>query len=177
VTTLRVEPLTPGSFEPFGEIIAAPSRSPDASGPGWQWWGETTLLTGDGRAWGIGHLALGAAELEFDWAERHMRTKEVVIATSGDLLVYVAPALHPDEPSRLPPLDDFRVFRVPAGVGVALAAGVWHGAPLAAGDRGAALVLLQEGTGREDVTMVRFADSPVTVMDEPSPRPNPRPKE
>ncbi len=165
MTRLAVEPLTPRSFEPFGEVIATPSRSPDASGPGWTWWAEATLLVGDGRSWGVGHVALEPVPLRFDWAERHMKSKEAVIATSTDLFVYVAPALHPDEPARRPPLGDFRVFRIPAGCGVVLNEGVWHGAPLTAGDPSAALVLLQEGTGREDVTMVNFVDSPVTVME------------
>jgi hypothetical protein len=41
--------------------------------------------------------------------------------------------------------------------------GVWHGAPFAAGAAGAAIVLLLEGTPRDDVTKVGFEDTPVEI--------------
>ena len=40
---------------------------------------------------------------------------------------------------------------------------MWHGAPFTLGGAAAALVLILEGTGREDVTVVRFPESPVDV--------------
>ncbi|MFL5232075.1 MAG: hypothetical protein ACJ8DM_04025, partial [Microvirga sp.] len=61
---------------------------------------------------------------------------------------------------------DFRVFRVPPGTGVVMDRGVWHGAPLADGAPAKAIVLLLEGTGTEDVTVVRFEDGPVTIGEE-----------
>jgi len=153
---LPVEALTPESFAPFGRVVTRPGRSPDATGPGWSWWAETALLSGDGRPFGLGYLDLEPSQRSFDWAERHMRTLEAVFATSGDLLLYVAPAEHPDEPLRLPDLDRFKVFRVPAGAGVVMDRAVWHGAPLAADGPTPALVLILEGTGRHDVSLVRF---------------------
>jgi hypothetical protein len=101
----------------------------------------------------------------FDWAERHLRTQEAVFATSADLLVYVAPADFPEDPGRLPPPDRFRVFRVPPGAGVVMDRAVWHGAPLVE-EPTRALVLLLEGTGRHDVTMVRFPDGPLGIAEE-----------
>jgi hypothetical protein len=163
VTTLRPEPLTSERFAPYGRIVTTPGRDPDAAGPGWRWWGEATRLSGDGRAWAIGHLSLERTALRFDWAERHMRSEEVVLATGRDLVVYAGPALHPDEAERLPPLDEFHVFRVPAGSGVVLNRGVWHGAPFAADEPTSALVLLLEGTAPDDVTVVRFPETPVAV--------------
>jgi ureidoglycolate lyase len=166
VTTLEVEALTAEAFAPFGELIATPGRDPDATGGGWRWWGEESLLAGDGRAWGIGHLELAATALHIDWAERHMRSAEVVLASGGDLLVYVGPPHHREAPERLPPLEEFRVFRLPRGNGVVLDKGVWHGAPFARDGATSALVLLLEGTGRDDVTVVRFPDTPIEVRDE-----------
>ena len=168
VVRLPVEALSSQAFAPFGRVIEGPARAADAAGAGWQWWAETALLDGDGRPWGVGWLDLRPGPLQFDWAERHLRTLEAVLATRGDLLVYVGPGEHPDEPARLAPLDRFRVFRVPAGSGVILDRGVWHGAPLADGAATSAVVLILEGTGRDDVTVVRFEDTPVQV--DPSPR-------
>jgi ureidoglycolate lyase len=162
---LPVEPLTAEAFAPFGRVVERPARPEDAAGPGWRWWAETAWLAGDGRPWGIGYLDLRPAEPQFDWAERHLRTQEAVFATSADLLVYVAPAEHPEDPARLPALDRFRVFRVPPGAGVVMDRAVWHGAPLAEAPT-RALVLILEGTGRHDVTMVRFPDGPVAIGEE-----------
>ena len=128
------------------------------------------MLAGDGRAWTVGYLDLQPTEPRFDWAERHMRSPEVILATAGDLLVYVGPAEHLEEPARMPDQERLRAFRVPAGSGVIMDRGVWHGAPFAAEGPTPALVLLLEGTGRHDVTIVRFPDSPVAIGS-PSPGP------
>ena len=153
---LDAQTLTPGAFAPYGRVIARPARERDAAGPGWEWWAETVLLAGDGRPFGVGYLDLKPGERRFDWAERHMHTQEAIVATASDLLVYVAPADHPEEPGRLPPMERFSAFRVPAGAGVVMDRGVWHGAPFTVDRPSSAVVLILEGTGRTDVTLVRF---------------------
>ena len=163
MSTIAAEPLTPDRFEPFGRVVALPSEEPHATGPGWRWWAETVLLEGDGRAWGMGYLDLEPTDPRIDWAERHMRTQEAILATTADLAVYVAPPDHPEQPDRLPRLDRFRAFRVPARSGVVLDPAVWHGAPFTLDRASAALVLILQGTGREDVTVVRFPETPIQV--------------
>jgi ureidoglycolate lyase len=162
MTALTTEDLTADAFAPFGHVIERPARAQDAEGPGWQWWAETSSLRSDGRAWTFGYLDLASAPLRFDWAERHLRTQEVVLAGSSDVVVYVGPA-DVDQPDHLPALDDFRAFKVPAGRGIVMEPGVWHGAPLALDARSNAVVLLLEGTGHDDVTVVRFPDTPVDI--------------
>ncbi len=163
MVSLQAQPLTMKAFAPYGRVVERPGRASDAEGPGWRWWPETAVLAGDGRAWTVGYLDLQPAEPRFDWAERHMRSLEAILATAGDILVYVGPAEHPEEPGRLPALERFRAFLVPAGSGVIMDRGVWHGAPFAAGEATLALVLLLEGTGRHEVTIVRFPDTPVAI--------------
>ena len=160
---LPVRDLTADAFGPYGRLIERPARERDANGPGWSWWAETVLLEGDGRSWGVGYLDLEPSASRFDWAERHMRSLEAIVPVDGSCLVYVAPPEHPEDPGRLPGFDRFEVFRVPPGSGVVMDAGVWHGAPLADTGAARAIVLLLEGTGREDVTLVRFEDTPVEI--------------
>jgi ureidoglycolate hydrolase len=160
---LPVRALTPEAFAPFGRVIGRPERSRDAEGPGWRWWAETVVLDGDDRPWGVGYLDLEPAEQRFDWAERHVRTLEAVIPVAGDCLLYVGPAGGMEEPARIPSFDRFSVFALPAGSGVVLDRGVWHGAPLADGGPARAVVLLLQGTGRDDVTVVRFQETPVAI--------------
>ena len=64
---------------------------------------------------------------------------------------------------QVPALDRFRVFRLGAGQAVILAPGVWHGAPLADGGPGRAMVALRTGTARGDTVVVRFADRAVRI--------------
>jgi ureidoglycolate lyase len=160
----RVQELSPQVFAAYGRVISMPERDADGSGPGWRWWAETAVLPGDGRPWGIGYLQLEPTpQPRFDWAERHLRTSEAVIPLGGPCLVYAAPAQRVGEPERPPAPDGFEIFRVPPGSGVILEAGVWHGAPLADAGPTTAVVLILEGTGRDDVTISRFQDTPVTV--------------
>lgn len=159
MTKRDVEPLTEEAFAPFGTVLSQPAADSAADGSGWHWWGEVAALPNDGRRWAFGYLALEPAPLTIDWAEHHLRSPEVVLASGSEIAVYVAPR----GPSQSPPLEELRVFAVPPGCGVVLDPGVWHGAPLALAGPTSAFVLLLEGTGRDDVTVVRFPDSPIAV--------------
>jgi len=162
--TIPVHDLTDDAFAPFGRVIRTPTRAQDASGPGWRWWAETVLIEGDGRRWGVGYLDVEPdPPPRLDWAERHLRSPEAILPVAGGCLVYVAPPDHPEQPDRMPPVGEFRVFRVPPGTGVVMDAAVWHGAPLADGGPAKAIVLLLEGTSLDDVTVVRFVDDPVRI--------------
>jgi ureidoglycolate lyase len=160
---LPIEDLTPQSFAPFGKVIEKPERAHDAAGPGWQWWGENALLASEGRPYQIGYLDLKPSEPSFDWAERHMHTAELIVPTGGDCLVYVGPPDHPDDPGRLPSLDRFHVFHVRQNQAVLLDKGVWHGAPLTLDIPLNAVVLLLQGAGEDDLSLVRFEENPVRI--------------
>jgi ureidoglycolate lyase len=155
---LAVRRLEPEAFARYGTVVERPARGHDAEGPGWRWWAETASLASTGEAYGIGFLDLEPAPLEFDWAERHERSPEMIVALTGDCLVYVARS-GPEEAAP----GAFEVFRLRPGQGVVLAPGVWHGAPLAASAPASAMVLLRERTGVEDTAMVRFETVPVAV--------------
>lgn len=160
---IAAQDLTADAFAPFGEIVDTPSRPGDAAGPGWRWWAETAYLPADGCPYGIGYLRLEPAPLVFDWAERHLRTVEMIVPMQGSCLIHVAPANPVEEIDRKPRLEDFQVFRLCPGQAVILHPGVWHAAPLALWEQAAVLVLLRQNTGREDVTVVRFPETPVSI--------------
>ncbi|HEY0388433.1 MAG TPA: ureidoglycolate lyase [Gaiellales bacterium] len=163
MTRLAAEPLDRSAFAPFGAVIDRPDRPLDASGPGWSWWAETQLIGPTADGYGVGYLDLQPSAPSFDWAERHMRTEELIAPLSGGCLLYVGPPDRLEQPDALPPLERFRVFRIAAGQGVVLAPGVWHGAPLADGSPATAMVLLQKGTGTDDTVVVRFEHRPVQI--------------
>ena len=158
---IPIETLTAEAFAPFGQVIARPDASSDATGPGWMWWGETAALAPDSRPYGIGYLDLQPAPLTFDWAERHMRSAEMLIPTD-DCLIYVGPAQFLEEPGRAPAPEQFRVFEVKRGQAVVLHPGVWHGAPLALDRPANVVVLLLQGSGTSDTSIVRW-DKPIEI--------------
>jgi ureidoglycolate hydrolase len=160
---LVAEELTTEGFRTFGRLIGRPARSEDASGPGWMWWAETVLLDHDDRPFGVGYLDLVPGPATFDWAERHMRTVEVILPLDGDCLIYVGPNEYPREPGRIPSMERFRAFRIRAGQGVAMEPGVWHGAPFAIDRPISAVVLILQRTGSDDTTLVRFPEDPVGI--------------
>jgi ureidoglycolate lyase len=154
---LSAEQLDGEGFAPFGSIIGPTSAGPDATGAGWRWWAETALMERGERPYAIGYLELEPLRpLGFDWAERHMRSVEVILPLGASCLVYVGPPDHPEEPGRAPDIERFRAFLVPPGRGVLLNRGVWHGAPLAPDGPLTAAVLLQEETGRLDTNVVHW---------------------
>ena len=160
---LKIEELTAEAFGPFGKVITQPGRPKDAAGPGWTWWGENHAMAGGDRNYAIGYLDLQPADLTFNWAERHMHSDELLIPMGGNCLVYVGPPDHPEEPLRLPPLDNFRVFCLRQGQGILLGKGVWHGAPLALDKPLNVVVVLLKDTGKVDGHVVRFEETPVQI--------------
>ena len=154
-----VEPLTADAFQPFGRVIEPPGREPDATRDPWRWWAETAVLESDDRGYAVGYIEVEPAHAAFDWAERHLRSEELVIPVSGELLLYVGPPNQGNEPAR----ERFRVFRVEPTRAVVLRKGVWHGAPLAGDGPATALVLLLERTGQEDTEVTTFDEVRVEV--------------
>jgi ureidoglycolate lyase len=159
-----IQDVSADAFASFGQVIEKPERAQDASGPGWQWWGELVHMQGGDRPYAIGYLDLQPAALRFDWAERHMLSDELVAPLGGDCLVYVAPADFPEEPGRLPALERFQVFRVRQGQAVLIGKGVWHGAPLAADAPLNVLVILLHNSSVQDGYVCRFEETPVEIQ-------------
>ncbi len=152
-----IEELTAEGFAAFGQVIDLPNRAADGGGEGWNWFGRLGAMPRTEAGYSIGYLNLQPpAGVRFDWAERHALTSELLVPTSGECAIHVAPADHPDELERLPELERFRVFRVRHGQAVVLNPKVWHGAPLALGDPLQVVVLLKAGTGSENSSVVQF---------------------
>ncbi len=86
--------------------------------------------------------------------EYHTGTGEGILPLDRDVLIHAGPATPPGTP----PVERFRVFRVPRGTMVCLRPGVWHHAPFALGGPANVLIVLPERTYANDCTVVELED-------------------
>lgn len=157
MTTIRLQPITSEGFAPFGDLLT-PRPAPDRminAGRCERHHALATVETGGGAAIvSIFRSEPVSLPYRFDLMERHPLGSQAFMPLGPDPWLSV---VAPDEGGR-PGLP--LAFLVPAGMGVNLRAGVWHGVltPL---DRAADfLVVDREGPGQnlEEVVI-----APVTV--------------
>jgi ureidoglycolate hydrolase len=89
--------------------------------------------------------------------ERHLRTREALVALEGEAIACLAP---PQEPGPAG-LEGIVAVRVKTGQAFILEKGAWHGSPFPVGRKPARLlVIFRSGTGRTDL---EFRDLPQSV--------------
>ncbi len=89
--------------------------------------------------------------------ERHLRTREALVALEGEAIACLAP---PQEPGPAG-LEGIVAVRVKTGQAFILEKGAWHGSPFPVGRKPARLlVIFRSGTGRTDL---EFRDLPQAV--------------
>lgn len=157
MTTIRIEPVTAEAFAAFGDLLT-PRATPDRminAGRCERHHALATVETGGGEAI-ISIFRSEAVSLPYDCTllERHPLGSQAFMPLGPDPWMSV---VAPDEGGRP---GRPRAFLVPAGTGVNLRAGVWHGVltPL---DRPADfLVVDREGGG---VNLEEVTIDPVTI--------------
>ncbi|MGZ3215454.1 ureidoglycolate lyase [Paracoccus sp. T5] len=144
MTQIRIEPLTAAAFAPFGEVLA-PRPAPDRminAGRCERHHALATVQRGGGEAIiSIFRSAPVSLPYDCDLLERHPLGSQAFMPMGPDAWLSV---VAPDDGGRP---GTPRAFLVPAGTGVNLHAGTWHGVltPL---DRAADfLVVDREGSG------------------------------
>lgn len=157
MTTISIEPITPEAFAPFGDLLT-PRPVPDRminAGRCERHHALATVETAGGEAI-LSIFRSEAVSLPYDCTllERHPLGSQAFMPLGPDPWMSV---VAPDENGK-PGMP--RAFLVPAGTGVNLRAGVWHGVltPL---DRPADFLIVdREGQG---VNLEEVAIAPVTI--------------
>ncbi|MEZ4336976.1 MAG: ureidoglycolate lyase [Sandaracinaceae bacterium] len=131
---LLARPLTPETYAPFGEVVAARGTTPRAANHGTAAaWDELATLL-DPRAGGVPKAALFRchphehATLEVRWLERHAATQLFAPLGGGRYLLVVAAG------EDAPDLDTLAAFVVEGAVAITYRPGIWHH-PMVALDR------------------------------------------
>jgi ureidoglycolate lyase len=157
--TVKIEALSVEGFLPFGFYAQQINPKAEAIGaPPVEFFRDMVQLDLGGAA--IASFSTCRVEKRapiIDVAEYHSVTGEGILPLDADALIHVAPAT-PN--GNEPPLDKFRVFRIPKGTMVALRPGVWHHAPFTLNDAPAnVLIVLPERTYANDCYVVPLAEA------------------
>ncbi|NLJ85864.1 MAG: hypothetical protein GX322_05435 [Firmicutes bacterium] len=103
-------------------------------------------------------LVIQPRPLSFNVAEIHERTEEVFGGFTRDVCFHVAPA-----GAKTPPIEQFEVFRLPAGWWARLKRGVWHHGPFVIGHESTVgMVVLPPHTYTNDCHVVQL-EKPIHI--------------
>jgi ureidoglycolate lyase len=154
---VRVRPLDADTFAPFGLVVSPPPGEPTAVVDGaLKYWADVVTVPHITEPIGVGYCTVAKRPFIQTCAERHMHTAELLQPMKGAMIVVVGPAVHPEQPRQLPPLDGFAAFRVEEGQAVVLNPGVWHYAPFAVNAPICLTVIFKAGTSQADAIVVDF---------------------
>jgi ureidoglycolate hydrolase len=151
---LKVQPLTGGAFELYGQVIAAPKTEATAHLPGMDFWVGVAELPDLGAPYSVSYATQEKRAFIQRSAERHMQTPELLMPIGGDMIVVVGAPDYPEQPERLPSPERFAAFWVKEGQGVIFKPGVWHWAPFAVKEKIMLLVVYTAGTAQNDALVV-----------------------
>jgi ureidoglycolate lyase len=161
--SVAVESLTPEAFAAFGAYcnLSQPS-SAKLGAPPIEFYRDALPLELNGKNPMFSTCLVHPRPMVIDVLECHTSTGEGILPLTGDVLVQVAPATHPNDGV---PLEAVRVFRVPMGTMLTLRAGVWHHAPFALTETAAVQIVLPERTYANDCTVVSLsADQHIEIV-------------
>jgi ureidoglycolate hydrolase len=125
---IKPEPLSLEAFLPFGRYghLTNPAGEKIGDAPIEFFRDMLPLDLGGSRTASFSVCRVEDRDLVINTSECHSICGEGIMPLDGDVLFHVGPATPPGE---APPLDRFRVFKIPCHTFVALDPGVWHHAP------------------------------------------------
>lgn len=149
---LPVELPTAENFAAFGVVLSTEGTQPTLVEKEYNFRPALCVLEGEGYA--VNLLTCKKRELTIDRVERHLRTKEILIAldTQGLIVVVAPPGEHWEE-------SDLRAFYMAPGTGLALEEGVRHFLPYPIARDTDCVVLYRKGTEQTDLTFEPLSKS------------------
>lgn len=162
--TVRVEPLSPDSFAPFGTAVGVfERRDGDVAGPNWSGWyplGEVPASL----PLRIGLVETAPLDGPLQVMERHAERTECAFAIDGPVVFSVA---HSSADGSAPDASTVHAFVVLPGQGIILPPCTWHAAGAPLGEAGARYLfgLAEESATEVNSGWVRFAGDQLVTVD------------
>jgi len=120
---LKIEPITPAGFAPYGTLI---ERTWDGKPFGAD---EAQLVVNRGTP-RFYIMDLKQREMAFRHITRHLAVTQCLAAVGGkEWVIAVAPPDQPDNPSAKPDITQLRAFRIAGDQAIMLGRGTWHAGP------------------------------------------------
>lgn len=155
MTTIKIQPITAEAFAPFGDVLTPRSKADRLINEGRceRHHALATVQRGEGEAI-ISIFRSQAVSLPYDcpMLERHPLGSQAFMPLGPDAWMTVVAPDDGGKPGQ--PI----AFLVPAGTGINLRAGVWHGVLTPLGNPAQFLVVDREGDG------VNLEEAPITPV-------------
>ena len=150
---IKIQPLTPEAFAPFGTYTSVLNPEGEyLAGPHHKYYRENSrYFAQTGLPIGLSPIVVDKQPMKIDAVEYHNYACEAILPINDDAIVHVTPA------GGAPDTAKTKAFLVPKGTMITLFPGVYHLCPLpAAADKLNALILLPERTHNNDFTLVEL---------------------
>lgn len=148
---INVSELSKEKFAPYGSYLLIDDLEAKQEQIGYDA-DQLVCLFENSNMVGIGVLSLEKRPFQFDFAECHAQTEEIIGGFDQDVLFHTAlPTVDKPKP------QDFMIFRLPAHGYVRFKRGVWHHAPFPTQSRKAfGIVLLPPFTYSHDSVEIKL---------------------
>lgn len=124
--SVKAEPLTPESFERYGEVIRQPCKATDQDFPAYKYWDRIESLDFSGCPAELAYVRMFHRPFWLTSMERHRKATQTFIPFgSAPGVVVVAPG-NPDDPDEQPDASKVRAFFLDGRAGYHLKRGTWH---------------------------------------------------
>lgn len=146
MASIKVEPLTPQAFEPYGRVLTKPNTPTEAPERADLdvWIGISDLMGLEEQTPVIAYLECTRHNLPLNKIERHNTTAEAFIPLEGESVIVVAPLSDPNDPNAQPDESQLKAFLLDGSMGIFLPKGAWHWAPFPVGDKATFLLLFNK---------------------------------
>ena len=159
---IKVQPLTPEAFQPFGVVLQLPQRSPDIETEINRYWDDAAPFRVTGAPQ-LGFLEAHRRPFVVEWMEFHKSHTQGFIPLGGEsFIIAVAP---PGTPLVQVPYA-VQAFLMEGSCGVIIHQFTWHHVLFPLAPRAHAIVLLQQGVRENDMFISRLVEPVEIVLEE-----------
>lgn len=152
---IKVESLNHKSFGPYGKILGPSENKPTFSGDEFDLWFGIDNVESDKD---IAQLCWFEVKKKrpfiCDKVERHLKCSETIIPMSGQSIIIVGLSKNDADDTDSLDLKTIKAFYLGGSRGINLKLGVWHWIPYPVSDEAHFVLILREGTDKDDLEIM-----------------------
>lgn len=151
IKQIKVQPLTPEAFAPYGKAIYIPTDgNPDRPTDRFNFWPKLSLYQCDSGVFQIGVSTFFKRPFRTTSMERHYKTEEFMTPLNGSIIIVFAKNKGM-EPGEVLDYSQAEAFLITQEQGVVVNKGVWHWTPMPLEDQTSIICSFQEDTSLYDL--------------------------